>query len=602
MRCDRYHGNGGDAATRFAELGRLGSCSIPSSFPRMTNSASLPHVLPKTEVTKENVALAIDVYNQLLEVPVTQRATFVPTGAGETGKFLSLFVWALGRIPKWIQLSELIRRAIGCCPAPQRDGLRPTRRSNADPSSSLAAIQLDTSHRSLSQLNKRPASQTLTLSPTNAVISTSPLAFTSRDVVHTSPSPSGHRTAVFRSNSGKDGDKKLSLEIWDALAGVKDAELELGKRHGDFALDEVFGPPSWHPDGHTLVYSAEALPPTPSTPSAASFAYVPDFGEKFTGKKAPEVYLVLLPESPYQIAKKKGEAEPTVPTVHRLTDDKTLSGVAFGQAIFLPSAEASVPRILATGYKQLGDGRRLGPVYCQNRPAAIYEFELTQVAAEADAAAKGDATDVWKVAKAIRQSPDGRSARSPRLFTPSGGAHVASIVVFLSNEEGGPHAGCAQLHAVSLKSGNTAILVPQVSTPPTLGSFPGLFVDQLPQKAFVVLGGVPHVVLASLWRSRRVPLAISLADGSVKSLAPWPTPSADPVLPYLGQQDALKSISVLGTDGGTRVVGLRSGPLAPPELVLVDLSLKEVEWKVLRSPKLSAKGPSRLFSPSRGSG
>lgn len=272
----------------------------------------------------------------------------------------------------------------------------------------------------------------------------------------------------------------------------------------------------------------------------------------------------------------------TSSTIHQLTDASTAPSVAFGQAILLPD-DGATPRVLCTGYAALGDSRRLGLVYCTNRPSAIYELDLEQVAV---AEAK-----VWRAKGAVRQSDEGRSARSPRVFVPPHGIKIAPLVVFLSNPQGGVHGGCTQLHAVALATGNTAVLVAQVDKPATLAHFPGLYLEQLPQRPFVVFGGIPHVVCSSLWRTRRVPLAISLRDGSVRSLAPWTAPSEDPVLPYLGSdhQLALTSIAVLGTDSASRVVGLRSGPLAPPELVILDLSAKPDKWTVLRKAKLSAR-------------
>ena len=191
----------------------------------------------------------------------------------------------------------------------------------------------------------------------------------------------------------------------------------------------TFGPPSWHPDGTGLVYTAEANAAA-AKGDLASFEYTPDFGETFTGRKAACIFLLLLPTKP------RGRKI----TLHQLTDRETVADVAFGQPIMLPG---SLLRVLATGYKSLGDSRRLGLVYCTNRSAAIYELEIAQV------------EDVWRATGAVRQSEKGRSARSARVFCPPPGVKVAPIVVFLSNPEGGVHGGCSQLHAVSLTSGRS---------------------------------------------------------------------------------------------------------------------------------------------------
>lgn len=243
--------------------------------------------------------------------------------------------------------------------------------------------------------------------------------------------------------------------------------------------------------------------------------------------------------------------------------------------MFLPSE--GPPKVLATGYSSLPDGRKLGVVYCVNRPSAIFELGIDMVEGK------------WKATSATRQSPVERSSRSPRVLSASLRARFGPLAVFLSNPEGGPHGSCATLHAVNLKTGATTVLVDTVDAPSASKPFPGIFTDQLPEQPFLVLGGVPHVAFTSQWRSRRVPLLVSLATGAVSSLAEWPAPLDDPVLPYLGDSNraALKSVAVLTTDGAARVVGLRSGLVSPPEIVLLDLQKAKPDWKVIKSTKLS---------------
>lgn len=173
-------------------------------------------------------------------------------------------------------------------------------------------------------------------------------------------------------------------------------------------------------------------------------------------------------------------------------------------------------------------------------------------------------------------------------------------MVFLSNPVGGPHSSCASLHAAALPSKNsdkpaqTTVLVPVVDTVTSLSQFPGLYVDQLPQRCFLETADGPAVVMTSIWRSRRVPLLVNLRSGRVENLLPWPEPNEDDVvLPYLKRSDDLESIGVLGTDGGSKIVALRSSFRGPPSLVIADLSNRKgnaVEWKVIKTPKLEDTG------------
>lgn len=143
--------------------------------------------------------------------------------------------------------------------------------------------------------------------------------------------------------------------------------------------------------------------------------------------------------------------------------------------------------------------------------------------------------------------------------------------------------------SVSLKSSNSVVLVDSISTPTTSDGFPGLYLDQLPQKPFLLLPTGPHVVLTSFWRSRRVPLAVSLVKGQLSSLASWPSQSDDP-LPYLtlDKRAQLASYNILGTDGVKRIVATRSSLVSPPELVVGEVGPQGdvAEWKVVRRPKL----------------
>lgn len=119
----------------------------------------------------------------------------------------------------------------------------------------------------------------------------------------------------------------------------------------------TFGPPSWHPSSHSLLYTAEAPAPKPKTqgsslPQQSTYKYTPDFGETFTGKKFPSVFLFLLPSSPFVAAVSSMEESSKKPSVHRLTSEEHFPTTSFGQAVFLPDNLDGTPRILATGYSR----------------------------------------------------------------------------------------------------------------------------------------------------------------------------------------------------------------------------------------------------------
>lgn len=324
--------------------------------------------------------------------------------------------------------------------------------------------------------------------------------------------------------------------------------------------------------------------------------------------------------------------------MHRLTDADTVPSTWFGQPIFLPSLDEKKLLLAATGYSAVGDGRKLGIVYCQNRPATIYALSV---------AVKEEKTDdddeasnkTFRVVEARAISSKDSSSRSPRLVPTASSSSSSAIssstvqILHLSNRLGGPHASCAQLVLTTLYLSSfsstsppphdsqvavTHILVPIVASPdskhPGAGTasdpFPGLYVDQLPLEPCLVSpsSGEVSIAFSSIWRSRRVPLVVELQSGKVTSLAPWPEKKdeQDAALPYLhlekakaASEDALGSFTVLGTDGKDRIVALRSSPVSPPQLVIskpgVDGNGAETGWKVVRESGVSKKRSSLLL-------
>lgn len=97
-------------------------------------------------------------------------------------------------------------------------------------------LQLETSNRSISSLSKRNAAQTLILDSKNEVIAVTPIVFPSQEVLHSSYSPDGQKTAIFRAN-GTGKERKLFIEIWETAEGIKLEEFDVGKSHGDWYFD-----------------------------------------------------------------------------------------------------------------------------------------------------------------------------------------------------------------------------------------------------------------------------------------------------------------------------------------------------------------------------
>ncbi|KAM0790462.1 hypothetical protein ACM66B_003339 [Microbotryomycetes sp. NB124-2] len=466
---------------------------------------------------------------------------------------------------------------------------------------------IETSNRSLTTLSKRSATRTLTLSTSNDVASTSPVTLQDSQIKHTSFSKDGLLQAVFREAPSKQagGQSKRVVEVWDVQTGALVHDLDVTSKHGDWYFDSTFGPASWHDDSTALVYVAEAPKSTTtdsqnsSLPDANSFKYVPDYGETFTGKRNPCIFLLVLSTSPWhKKTVSEQDSKNASMSVHQLTSQETFETTDFGQPVFVKDDEQGMPRLLATAYSRLGDDRKLGIVYCQNRPAAIHLLRPALVESSTSRE-KGDdnKSTTWRVDKTDSLTSSDRSARSPRVVPSSlrqrGSKDI--IGVFLSNKAGGPHGSCASLHVIQTSSNGSfeqRILVDVVRQANSIDDFPGLYVDQLPQECFVDLGGHLGVVSSSIWGSRRVPLVIDLETAQVSCLTPWPSKNEnDVVLPYLDKQEELDSVVVLGTNGRDKVVALKSGCTSLPKVVVATAgkSSEGVEWKVVHQIKTKSE-------------
>ena len=409
----------------------------------MTNLAAVRIPVRTGSMGADRVKLGVEAYNALLEIPAVQRASLLSNPLDPSGSYSK----------KLVNLLTLMAWFADVCRPPHF----------------ATVVNVEMSHRSLSSLSKRSSSQAITLSSSNnQPLALSPLSFTAPEVQHTSVSPDGRRSAVFRVTENKDG-KRAFIEIWDTLGGMKEEELEVGKRHGDFDFSDTFGVPNWSEDGRAIVYTAEALPtakpPPGALPTKDSFAYVSDYGERFTGKKYPSVFLLVLPGSPWQVNQSgntrlatPASAPPASISLYQLTDPLRFPDLGFGQAVFLPSLDGhNGLRVLATGYEQLPDGKKLGIVYCANRPARLYELELELCPAKTGTKEDdvvdsikqiGDRVELsWQATGVVGLTPKERSSRSPRVFLPPNGLNIHPLVVYISNPVGGPHSSCSSLHA-----------------------------------------------------------------------------------------------------------------------------------------------------------
>lgn len=310
---------------------------------------------------------------------------------------------------------------------------------------------------------------------------------------------------------------------------------------------------SFSPSEDTFLYSAEAHDPATNPVGEdidqyERFQYTPTFGEGFSGKKRPTLYVLRWPSTAAGLVTHESV------TLTSLATSSQQPKVLFAQAVL-----AADNRVFATGYEYMDSGRLLGPIWCCNRPAAVWELRLPDVNAET----------AQELTVVSRLSPDNRSARSAHV-SPDG-----SFVIWLSNPVGGAHSSCATMHAMELRSGDRRLVVDTIWEPRDSDGFPGLYEPVLPSHTFISIKNTTYIVSSSHWGSRTTLLLISVAE--VKELTP-----AD---------SSLFSWTLLGTDSRNRIICARSAPSVPDEVVLGqigdDLS---VSWQVLSRPTLKAEG------------
>ena len=420
------------------------------------------------------------------------------------------------------------------------------------------------------------------------------------------PSPSGNKVAILveeaiakNGESAKPEDTRTAFEIWTEGGSSLAARIVLPKdAHGKVCTDVAwFGGFSWNPEETALVYAAEANPPKSSSffdkiDHATDAKDAPhiggqfslgvgkgeDWGEKYTGTSRLSLFCVnvetgrigLLSNVPGGAAKESAEG-----------------GYTLGQPIFSPCGKS----VIYVGW-DAGDGgsmpRRLGSIYCYQRPAKLYSSGVTKLLQRL-AAKEDDATPYQDDGSCTCLTPDDRLARSPR-FSPQS-SDGRSRLVYLCNTPGfDTHGGCMELHLQQWDaekgmalSDTRRVLVEEVKLPSSdessdrVGdiSFPGLFVNQLPTDCFDENG---NVYMTTQWGSISRAVKVNCEDGTLKPLS-FTLSSNNPV-------SASQSILCITKDGA---IVTESEPDRPATIGYVPseaLDASDAELRCLPLPRM----------------
>ncbi|KIY93010.1 hypothetical protein MNEG_14953 [Monoraphidium neglectum] len=284
-----------------------------------------------------------------------------------------------------------------------------------------------------------------------------------------------------------------------------------------------------------------------------------DWGELNTGKGAPALF--VLDAGGWTVTKLAG-----------LPEDHSC-----GQPVWTPDGAGLV--FVAWPHAPLNfpaTKRRLGIVFCYNRPCSLFHAPYAPPpAASKDAEPDAGAADAAAEAAPAEDLTGGQllSAFAP-VFSPEGGR-----LVFLSQDaaaRSGVHSGTVSLHSLgwpSSEGGPAAkTVVPVIARPASPGSFPGLYAGGFPEAAFL---SERVVLVNSQWYSQGVALAVDLETGAVAPVTP------------LGAEHG--SWTVQGVCNGV-IAAVASRPSSLPELLLAAAPLD------LSAPAADAGSPLDLLA------
>jgi hypothetical protein len=205
-------------------------------------------------------------------------------------------------------------------------------------------------------------------------------------LIYSRASPSGQFVAIFRKgtpNATGEGKDSCTLEI-RSHSGTVLCTTALSKVHGDVLSSSWFGGACWSMDESCLYYTAEEKRADPkhfwesadsqradasatTEPAAGSdpvpnsgnkFDFVDDWGEQNSGIAQPRIFRV----EPWS-----GAAPVLVPVPPQLADR-----LGWGQPQVTPDGQW----LLVTAWAS--HPRRLGSIYCMQRPSGIYALHLAQ--------------------------------------------------------------------------------------------------------------------------------------------------------------------------------------------------------------------------------
>lgn len=255
--------------------------------------------------------------------------------------------------------------------------------------------------------------------------------------------------------------------------------------------------------------------------------------------------------------------------------------------------------------------RKLGMIYCYQRPCNLYSAPVGALLASMDKeAAEGKPSEATEKYPSTQQAttsdatkeeehaclcPNWSLARSAR-FSPQG-----DRLVWLSREEGfDTHSGCFRLTSAGWdgEKGTLATapstLVDVVGVPETEGAFPGLWMDDLPEKCWTPDG--KSIYLTSAWGSRQSATKVDAETGKVERVVDATAAAGQD--PSTGEpKDASSSVLTVG-EAGVYVVA--SSPNSPGGFAVLPAGDGKANEKAILGPAVGGVSISSSVRVNRG--
>jgi acylaminoacyl-peptidase len=377
------------------------------------------------------------------------------------------------------------------------------------------------------------------------------------------PSPSGKLIAIFceQLNDVQKADTTTTvLEIWDNYGMTLTHRIELSQNlHRNIVCGNngVFGMPSWNVAETLLIYVAEeasivtksffdgkaynsAMIDKKNHPTVVGGQHVMGIGKaEHHGEKYAQ-------QSPHHGLFCVNVQTGKVGKIENVPDPKTIT---LGQPVFYPRTEGKnstvEESIVYTGWGSKISGiasptRRLGLVYCQQRPSQLYYSNISNLVHRlSKGTTKLQKVDIDSALDPpyIALTTDMKISFSPRFALINDSSNTSCNLVFLTSQHGfETHSGCFALGKIDLStvadvhSSKTAlqvtdIIVEEIWDPCIKGNhgnkyygtvagmhFPGLFLQQLPPSCFI---SPEYLVTTTQWGSCQKIVCISVITGCV---------------------------------------------------------------------------------------